>query len=94
MVQKKRAENIVNCLSYRNKHIQFTLEKQKKNKLNFLDLTTTIINNKFHFHIYSKSTQTDSIKPHDSNHLYSQKNSFFNSIFYRLERFLRTYVSK
>ena len=82
----RQAENLVKYLNKINKNIQFTLEIQINNKLNFLDLTVSIINNKFDFSIYRKPTQTDAIIPHDSNHPYSQKISFFNSIFYRLER--------
>lgn len=82
----RQAINMVNSLNKINKHIQFTLETQINNKINFLDLTITIINNKFNFNIYRKPTQTDAIIPFDSNHPYNQKISYFNALFYRLER--------
>jgi hypothetical protein len=59
-----------------NKNIQFTFEKQINNKLNFFDLTISIINKKLEYSIYRKPKQTDDIIPHDSNHSYSQKKYF------------------
>jgi len=82
----RQAELMVNNLNKVNKNIQFTLETQIDNKINFLDLTIHISNNKFNFNIYRKPTQTDTIIPNDSNHPFSQKFAYFNSILYRLER--------
>ena len=72
----RQAQNFVNYLNKINKHIQFTLEIQINNKLNFLDLTVSIIKNKFDFNIDRKPTQTDAILPNDYNHPYS-KNYYF-----------------
>src|ERR1700678_399265 len=55
----RQAELMVNNLNRVNKNIQFTLETQIDNKINFLDLTTHISNNKFNFNIYREPTQTD-----------------------------------
>ena len=82
----RQAELMVNNLNRVNKNIQFTLETQIDNKINFLDLTIHISNNKFNFNIHSKPTQTCTIIPNDSIHQFSQKISYFNSILYRLER--------
>jgi hypothetical protein len=82
----RQAEVMVNNLNKINKNIQFTLETQIDNKINFLDLTINISNNKFNFNIYRKPTQTDTIIRNDSNHPFSQKYAYFNSILYRLER--------
>jgi hypothetical protein len=38
--------------------------------------------------IYRKPTKTDSVILHDSNQLFTQKISFFNSLFFRLEPIL------
>jgi hypothetical protein len=47
-------------------NIQYTIERQVDNKLNYLDIT--IENNKFTFNIYRKPATTDLIIPHDSCH--------------------------
>jgi len=52
---------MVKNLNKIDKHIQFTLEIQLNNKINFLDLTVSLINNKFEFNIYRKPRQTDFI---------------------------------
>src|ERR1700678_1894108 len=62
----RQAELMVNNLNRVNKNIQFTLETQIDNKINFLDLTIHISNNKFNFNIYRKPTQTNTIIPNDS----------------------------
>lgn len=51
----RKTENIVICLSNINKHIQFIHEKQINNKLNFFDLSMTVINN---FSYYREPTNT------------------------------------
>lgn len=76
---------MINYLNSINKQIQFTLKFQKK-ILNFLDLTLTIVNKKFNFSLYRKSNQICIITLNNSNHLYSQKISYLNSIFDRLKR--------
>lgn len=40
----RQAENIASCLYIINRHIQFTLEKQINNIVNFFDLTVAVIN--------------------------------------------------
>jgi len=58
-----QANNFVHGFSKINKNIQFTLEFQLDNKINVLDLTLTLLQNKFSFNIYRKPTQTDAIIP-------------------------------
>ena len=48
--------------------LQFTLELEKDNKLNFLDITIERTNTGFSYNIYRKATTTDTIIPMDSNH--------------------------
>ena len=64
-------------------NLNFTLEKEKDNKLNFLDLTLIKKNNRLEFNIFRKPTNTDLIIPYDSSHHISQKLSTFQSLYYR-----------
>ena len=52
-------ENFKNFMNNINKNIQFTLETETNNKLNFLDLTVTKHIDKLKFNIYRKPTTTD-----------------------------------
>lgn len=70
-----------------NKIIQFTFETQIDNGTNFLDLIINRIHNDvFNINIYRKPTQTYTIISNDYNHQFSKEVSYFNSLFYRLER--------
>ena len=53
--------------------LKFTLELEKDNKLNFLDLTLEKTNTCFSYNIHRKATTTDTIIPMDSNHPLEQK---------------------
>ena len=48
--------------------MKFTMEKEKNNRINFLDITIVKEHNKLTFDIYRKPTTTDSIIPYDSCH--------------------------
>lgn len=74
------------CLNHINKNIQFHFETHINNKINFLDLTFTIIKNRFEFNIHRKCIQTDTLIPYDSNQLY--KNVFFYQCFIDANEFL------
>ena len=50
-------------------NLQFTLETELNNKINFLDLTLTKINNKINYNIYRKPTITDHAIPVSYTHL-------------------------
>jgi hypothetical protein len=49
-------------------NIQYTMETQVDNKLNYLDITIEIINSRFSFNIYRKPTTTDLIISNESCH--------------------------
>jgi hypothetical protein len=49
-------------------NIQYTVEMQNDNKLNYLDITVINNNNTFAFNIYRKPTTTDTIIPNDFCH--------------------------
>lgn len=66
------------------KKIKFTLEEEKNNSLNFLDLTISKQDNHFTFKIYRKPTCTDQTIHADSHHPYSQKVAAYNSFVHRL----------
>jgi hypothetical protein len=53
--------------------LNFTLEREKDNKLNFLDITITRTANELFYDIYRKHTTTDTIIPYDSCHPSEQK---------------------
>lgn len=61
----------------------FTFKTQLNNKINCIDLTVNLINNKFN--IYKKPTQTDFIIPYGSNQPFTSKITFLNSLFVELE---------
>jgi hypothetical protein len=55
--------------------INFTIEKETRNTLNYLDVTITNNHNKLTFRIYRKPTNTDLILHNDSCHPNEHKNS-------------------
>lgn len=66
------------------KKIEFTLEEEKNNSLNFLDLTITKKNDQFSFKVYRKPTCTDQTINADSHHPHSHKIAAYNSFVHRL----------
>ena len=48
--------------------INFTLEKETDNQINFMDITIQNSNNRLSFNVYRKPTTTDVIIPNDSCH--------------------------
>jgi hypothetical protein len=59
---------VLNDFNTINPAIQFTIEKETNNNINFLDITINRHNDKLNFDIYRKPTCTDLIIPRDSNH--------------------------
>jgi hypothetical protein len=66
-------EKIQNSFNNIKHGLNFTLELEKDNKLNSLDLTTTKIADKLSINIDRKHTSTDTIIPYDSCHPLEQK---------------------
>ena len=64
--------------------IRFTLELEKNNSINFLDLTITKVNNKFTYKIYRKLTTTSTTIHAESYHPQAQKMAAYNSFVHRL----------
>lgn len=67
-----------------NSKINFTIEKEQNNTLNFLDLTVSRRNNKFEYNIYRKPTTTDVTIPASSNQSNKIKLSVWHSLIHRL----------
>ena len=65
-------------------NIQFTMETETNNELNFLDLTVTRQLNSLNFKIYRKPTTTNVTIHADSHHPFSQKLVAYNSFIHRL----------
>jgi hypothetical protein len=70
-----------------NPNIKFTMEKEKDNKLNFLDITIQKDQGKLKFGIYRKPTTTDTIIPHDSCHPPEQKLAAIRHLMNRMNKY-------
>ena len=68
----------------RDRYIQFMVEIESNNEINFLDLTLIKQNNKFRYKIFRKPTAADGVIHADSFHPISQKMAAFNSLIHRL----------
>nr|XP_022905894.1 uncharacterized protein LOC111417759 [Onthophagus taurus] len=64
-------------------NIQFTLETEQDNRINFLDITIIKTDNELQFKIFRKKTQTDIVIPQDSNHEYTHKLAAFRAYTHR-----------
>ena len=60
-------------------NLTFTLEKERENELNFLDISITKTKEKISFDIYRKETTSDIIIPNDSCHPTEQKLAAINT---------------
>lgn len=80
----RQLDNFLNFLNSLNPNIQFTLETENNDQLNFLDLTITRINNKLKFGIYRKPTTSDTIIPFDSSQSHQIKMAALHSLTHRL----------
>jgi hypothetical protein len=67
--------------------IQYTIEKQIDNKLNYLDISTENTHNTFTFKIYRKPTTTDLILHNDSCHPIEHKNAAIRDLFNRMNTY-------
>ena len=67
--------------------LTFTMEKEKDNCINFLDVSIIKHNNSLHFKIYRKPTATDTIIPADSNHPIDHKYSAIRYLLHRLQSY-------
>lgn len=64
--------------------IEFTIEHEHNNSINFLDLTITKNDSELQFSIFHKPSSTDNIIPYYSNHPINHKLGAFHSLFHRL----------
>jgi hypothetical protein len=61
-------KKVLNSFNNINPELTFSMEQEKDNKLNFLDITITKDANKLTYEIYRKPTTSDTIIPKDSCH--------------------------
>lgn len=80
----RQVDSFKNFLNGINKNIQFTIETEHENTINFLDLTLTRRMDTLKFNIYRKPTATSHTIHADSHHPYSQKMAAYNSLIHRL----------
>jgi hypothetical protein len=97
VIYDHRKTNIDNTLIEFNKqqtNINFTIEKEEHNCINFLDLTIHRKKTKLEFSIYRKHTQTDIIIPNDSCHPHEHKIVSINYLTNRLHVYPLTKEAK
>ena len=80
---KRQLNNILAFFNRQNDKIKFTSEISE-DKLNFLDLTISIEDNKYVFQIYRKETYSDTIIHSTSFHPENHKMAAFNSMIHRM----------
>ena len=74
--------------------LSFTMEMEKENSINFLDLSISKHNGTFDFKIYRKPTTTDTIIPSDYNHPPEQKLAAIRFLMNRLHSYPLTGTHK
>ena len=70
---KTKIEGLLKCFNTLHPKLEFTIEKETDEKINFLDITVTRKPNHFYIDIYRKPTYTDAIIPSDSCHPFEHK---------------------
>ena len=76
-------QHTLNHLNSLHQKINFTMEKEKDNQINFLDITITRSHGEFSFDIYRKPTFTDTSIPANSTHPNSHKLAAYKSMIHR-----------
>ena len=69
---------VLNLFNNATSTLQFTMEQENNNSINFLDITIYKNNNSLNFCVYRKPTATDHIIPHNSNHPAEHKRTVVN----------------
>jgi hypothetical protein len=67
-----------------NPTLKFTMEEEKDNSINFLDLNITRTHNNIAVSVYRRPTATDNITPNSSCHSYEQKRAAVRYLAHRL----------
>lgn len=79
----RQLQNFLHYINSVHSKIQFTVEKEDNNEINFLDLTISHINNQCTFKVYRKPTFTGITIPNDSFHPIQHKLAAYNSMIHR-----------
>jgi hypothetical protein len=90
IIYNQNKTNIEETLTEFNKQttsIKFTIEKEQKNSINFLDLSIHRKRTKLEFGIYRKPTQIDTIIPNDSCHPHEHKAASINYLMNRVHTY-------
>jgi hypothetical protein len=74
--------------------IKFTIEKEQKEKINYLYITIQRKNERLEFTIYRKPTQTDIVIPNSSCQPYEHKLSGINFLLNRVRTYTKTTKAK
>ncbi|XP_044757744.1 uncharacterized protein LOC123315905 [Coccinella septempunctata] len=79
ITSEQQVQEILAHLSGFHNKIQFTIEKEKNNSINFLDITIIRNNNKLETKLYRKPTNTDWILDYNSAHSERQKRAIITN---------------
>jgi hypothetical protein len=80
-------EQVLNAFNNIHNNIQFTLEKENDNKLNFLDITVHRLHSKLEYKIFCKPNSTSTIIHSTSCHPVEHKTMDFDFLFNRLNTY-------
>ena len=90
LVQKKDTTNIYDVLNMFNNimpTMKFTIEEEKENKINFLDITISKEENNIWFDIHRKPSTTDTVIPNESCHPQEHKLAAIRYLANRMETY-------
>ena len=83
-LEKNKIEENLNFINSINHNIQFTVEKEVNNEINFLDIfMKRAPNGQLNFKVFRKSTHTDKYLDYNSYHPEEHKNSVIRSLLHR-----------
>jgi DNA mismatch repair ATPase MutL len=92
--QYTKIENTLNEFNSVHHKIKFTMKKETRNRINYLDMTTIKEHNKITFNIFRKPTTTDSIIHNDSCHFNEHKRSAINYLLNHMNTYPLTQENK
>jgi hypothetical protein len=92
--QKTNISNTLEEFNAIHHKLNFMMEQQSHNKLNYLDLTITVLHNKLTFEIYRKPTSMDLILHNTSCHPNEHKKSAINYLYNRVNTYGLTNENK
>jgi len=85
--EKTNIDTLLECFNNISPKLKFTIEKEMKHKINFLDITINREPNKMSIDIYRKPTYTDVIIPNDSCHPREHKMAAVHYLYSRMNTY-------